>query len=342
MNKDIVLKNFKALNVSDDYIIGARGYRILKYFFLTNKFEPLYNVIDKKNELLSQFKLTRRFFRAEITGLYHLKNKTDLVIAKKGIFRREVNSKIFTKCFSITRGSRPLNMCVTDDDVVYFGEYFSNASKEEVYIYKSKDYGKTWETVYKFNKGSINHIHGIFFDPFTHYIWVVTGDREEECIIGYTDDDFKSFKILFRGGQDVRTCNLLFYDNFIVYATDSQYIQNKIKIIDRNTLNISDLCTIHGSGIYSVQSGKLALLSSTIEPSSVNTDKYSRLYISSDGKVWNEVDKYKKDIWHKRYFQFGSIQFPSYDTKNLNKLVFSGRSLKGIDGNTVVKDFDYK
>lgn len=112
-----------------------------------------------------------------------------------------------------------------------------------------------WEIVYTFPEGNINHIHGLFLDPYTNLIWVATGDRENECIIGYTSDGFGTFNIAFRGGQDYRAANLLFYKDFIIYATDSQYINNEIKMIDRRTLNISVMAQIQGSGIYGGQCG---------------------------------------------------------------------------------------
>jgi hypothetical protein len=39
----------------------------------------------------------------------------------------------------------------------------------------------------------------------------------------------------------------------------------------------------------------------------------------------------QKDIWSKRYFQFGSIVLPQGQWEK-DALVFSGQALKGIDG----------
>jgi len=338
MEKTEIIKNFKALVIHDNYIVGARGYEVCKYDFDSKEITHQSRVCDKKYSLLSHFFLTRRFFRAEITNMYSLRDGSELCIVKKGIFRREKNSNKFIKCFSVPRGSRPLNLCVLPNGNIYFGEYFSNFKKAVVHIYVSKDNGETWNVVYTFKEGEINHIHGLFYDKFTNNIWVVTGDRENECIIGYTSDEFKTFIILLRGGQEFRSCNLFFYKDYIVYATDSQYIQNTIKCINRATLEITELFKIQGSGIYAGQSNDFAFVSSTVEPSKVNLDKYSHLYVSSNGKQWREIDKYKKDNWHKSAFQFGSIQFPRYELKeNHPFIVYSGRALSKIDGKTVIK-----
>jgi hypothetical protein len=337
MQEELIIKNFRALVVKDDCIIGAKGYNLYKYDIKTSQQIYFAKVCDKKYSFLSKFFLTRRFFRAEITNLYHLKNGSDILIAKKGIFKREKMSDKFIKCFSIPRGSRPMNLCITPNGDIFFGEYFSNFEKKVVNIYSSHDNGKTWNIVYTFKAGNINHIHGLFYDNFTNNIWVVTGDRENECIIGYTDNSFKSFNEVFRGGQDYRTCNLIFYEDKIIYVTDSQYIQNEIKCFDRNTLQIKYLYKIQGSGIYAGQNGDIVYVSSTIEPSKVNNDKYSHLYISKNcGENWQEIVKYKKDIWNKTLFQFGSIQFPRFETKNNKMIIFSGRALKKLDENTII------
>lgn len=337
MKEELIIKNFRALVVKDDCIIGAKGYNLYKYDIKTSKQIYFAKVCDKKYSFLSKFFLTRRFFRAELTNLYPLKDGSDILIAKNGIFKRDKTSDRFIKCFSIPRGSRPMNLCITPNENIFFGEYFSNFEKKEVNIYSSKDKGKTWNIVYTFKAGNINHIHGLFYDKFTNNIWVVTGDRENECIIGYTSDEFTTFKEIFRGGQEYRSCNLMFYENEILFVTDSQYIQNEIKSLNRKTLEVKSLFHINGSGIYGGQIDDLVYVSSTIEPSTVNLDKYSHLYVSNNqGKNWKDIVKFKKDIWHKSVFQFGSIQFPRYINNNSNIIVFSGRALKKIGGKTVI------
>jgi hypothetical protein len=332
-----IIPKFRALLITDGEIIGARGYNILKYDIHTAKLLKQSTVNDSKYAFLSRFFLTRRFFRAEITNLYELSDGTQLLIAKKGIFRKEINSNTFSKCFHIPRGSRPMNLCIDEKDNIYFGEYFSNFEKKPVNIYSSFDKGLTWNLAYTFQEKEINHIHGIFYDKYTNRKWVVTGDRENECIIGYTDNDFQRLNIVFRGGQEYRTCNLLFFEDFIVFVTDSQYIQNKIKKFDRKTLEITSLHSIEGSGIYAGQSNCFSFVSTTVEPSKVNLDPYSHLYISENGLDWEEIAKYKKDRWHKSAFQFGSIQFPNYKKNYLNNiLIYSGRALNDIDNKTVV------
>lgn len=323
-------QNFKTLLFSSEGELSCVGYK------LKGK-NGKYKVADNKYAPLSYFALTRRFLRAEITGLYNLKNGDRVAIAKKGLFLQQQGSKTFEKCFAMPRGSKPLNLCIAPSGNIYFGEYFQNMDKQAVNIYCSEDNARTWHIAYIFEAGQINHIHGLFLDPYTNRIWVVTGDRENECIIGYTEDEFKTFVEVFRGGQEYRSCLLFFYPDFIVFATDSQYIQNKIKKFDRKTLEITELQDIQGSAIKGGQVGNVSFLSTTIEPSEVNKDKYAHLWVTKDGLHWEERYKAKKD-WLPSIFQFGTFEFPQYEVDKIDRLYFSGRALKGLDGKTTYID----
>ena len=321
----------KILGVCKTDLLFTDGYRLRDE-------RGKYNLNDKFG-LPSRFALTRRFMRAEITGYYCLDNGDQLAIAKKGIFLCKHGNRPYEKCFLIPRGSKPLNLCFVPSGNIYFGEYFQNMEKQAVNIYCSEDNGQTWNVVYTFPEGSINHIHGLFFDKYTNRIWVATGDRENECIIGYTEDEFKTFVEVFRGGQEYRTCQLFFYKDFIVFGTDTQYQQNVIKKFDRKTLEITELQQVQGSVIKGGQVGDVAFISTTVEPSDVNTDKWAHLWVTKDGLHWEERYKAKKDLLPATLFQFGTFEFPQYyGIEKLERLYFSGRALKGLDGKSTYID----
>ncbi|MBO4427596.1 MAG: hypothetical protein J5771_03835 [Bacteroidales bacterium] len=325
------MENGKVLLVKPHSLLIGKGYRLKDE---NNK----YKVVDKKYALPSRYALSRRFLRAEITGFYQLSNGDQIAIAKKGLFIREKGERTFKKLFSTPRGSKPLNMCITPTGNIYFGEYFQNIEKKPVNIYCSKDNARTWYITYTFTVGEINHIHGLFYDKYTDRIWVTTGDRENECIIGYTEDEFKSFRVVFRGGQEYRTCQLFFYKDFIVFGTDTQYEQNVIKRFDRKTLTVNLLQEVQGSIVKGGQVGDVAFISTTVEPSTVNTDKYAHLWVTKDGLHWEERYKAKKDrLPH--FFQFGTFEFPQYyGIDKLARLFFSGRALQGLDGKSTFID----
>jgi hypothetical protein len=172
-------------------------------------------------------------------------------------------------------------------------------------------------------------------------MWFATGDRENECIIGYTDDGFQTITEVFRGGQDYRTCVLFFYKDFIVFGTDSQYQQNVLKYFNRQTLEIKEICEVQGPVIKGAQIGDVSMISTDVEPSDVNTTRNAYVWITKDGLKWEELYHAEKDFLNPTLFQFGAFDLPQYspDYKG-NKLYAIGKALKKIGGDTLVFEID--
>lgn len=315
--------------------IVSKGYRLYFYNPQTGKKRPFSHLVDGLNAIFSTNRITRRLFRSEITHLYHFRDDNWMCIAKKALFRYSKKKKLFEKCCEIEKGSRPMNLCQAQDGTIYFGEYCYNPNRKPMRIFQSKDNGDTWSVAYEFQNGEINHIHGIFNDPYTGRLWVATGDDDEACIFGYTEDGFTTFVREFQGSQQYRVCVPLFTKGEIIFATDSQYEQNVIRSIDRRTGEVRNWQNIQGSGIYAAQNGKLMMVSTTVEPSAVNIDQSSHLWYSWDGHKWKELISFEKDCLPKTYFQFGSIRFPYYEGES-DYVVFNGRALKKIDGKTMI------
>ena len=329
-----LIKGYVALYVDADYWILAKGYTLYKYDPKTNKVELFAQLNDRKSALASKFRLTRRALRAEVTHLYHF-GEDWYCIARKAIFKLDKATKTFEICRNISRGSRPMNLCQSAIGAIFYGEYFYNPQKKAVNVYKSIDCGRTWEVAYTFKDGEINHIHGIFNDPINDGLWIVTGDTDDGSIVGYTTDDFMHLEYVFKGSQKYRSCVPLFKNTDIIYATDSQYEPNTIRVLNRETKSIRDIQPIQGSGIYASDLSSGYAISTTVEPSKVNLDKFSHLWFSHDGYNWQEVCKFKKDIWKTTLFQFGSIRFPHFAVKS-EELVVTGRAVKTIDQSTLI------
>lgn len=335
------IKNIKVLRVDHDRLVATKGYNLYRLKTNDGKWERYAHINDGVNSILALFPIVRRLVRAEITKCYRINDGTELCIARKGIFRREANDKKFEKVFDVVRGSRPMNVCEDTDGSLYFGEYFANMEKKSVHIYKSTDKGKSWNVCYTFPEGNINHIHGIFLDPFTNRMWFATGDRKNECIIGNTEDGFNTVTEVFRGGQDYRSCVLFFYKDFIVYGTDSQYQKNVLKCFDRQTLEIKVLQELQGPVIKGTQIGDIAMISTDVEPSDVNKDKNAYLWITRDGLHWEELYHAEKDWLNPTLFQFGVFDLPQYSKDYTGaKLYATGKALKGCDGDTLVFDLE--
>lgn len=329
-----LIKGYVTLYVDVDYWILAKGYTLYRYNPKTHNAEIFGKLNDPKSALASKFRLTRRALRAEVTHLYHF-GEDWFCIARKAIFKLNKDCKTFEICRRIDRGSRPMNLCQSKSGAIFYGEYFFNPEQNSVNVYKSLDEGKTWEVAYTFKNGEINHIHGIYNDSVDDGLWIVTGDTDGGSIIGYTTDDFRHLESKFHGSQKYRVCVPLFKDADMIYATDSQYEPNTIRVLNRKTQLIRDIQPIQGSGIYAADLINGYAVSTTVEPSQVNLDKFSHLWFSHDGYNWQEICKFKKDIWKTTLFQFGSIRFPHFAATSKN-LVVTGRAVKTIDQSTLI------
>lgn len=328
-----IIKGYVALYIASDYWIVAKGYSLYKFYPIDERIEFFSQLKDGNTGLLSKNKFLRRLLRAEITHLYRFKDDW-FCIARKAIYKYNKLTGLFEKCHTILRGSRPMNLCQDKDGTIYYGEYFYNPKQVPVNIFKSTDAGETWEVAYTFEASSINHVHGLFIDKFSDRLWIFTGDDDNGCIAGWTTDGFKTFHVEFEGNQKFRVCVPLFLPNEIIYPTDSQYTSNSIRCINRNSKELRDLQPIQGSGIYALDANNIYAVSTTVEPSEVNLDKFSHIWYSFNGYDWAELTSFKKDCLPCRFFQFGSIRFPHYETSS-DYLIFTGRAIKKIDQSTL-------
>lgn len=335
MNKKII-KKYMILYINHSVWYAAKGYYIYKSFDSGKNWQLDSELKDYKYSFIANCnRLLARLFRAEITNLLLLQNGSRLITAKKGIFLATKNDKIYKKVFHVERGNRPMNICEDNCGNLYFGEYFSNKERDEVHIYQSKDNGNTWDICYSFPKGTIRHIHGIFYDKFEQLVWFATGDFDGECIIGNTSDSFKNIKIFKQGGQKYRAVKLLFYQDFIIYGTDTEHEQNYIYKIDRNNGQEHIVSTLQGSVLSAASNGKISVIATAVEPSVVNQDNHSYIWISKNGSEWKQLLSAQKDKYSYKYFQYGSFKFP-YGAVLENKIVFTGHALSGYDSNSIV------
>lgn len=330
-----IISGYCILNIYNNVIYASRGYKIYKSID-EGKIWKLDGVVDDfKFSNLARTRLSARLFRAEITDLLVLKNRNRILIAKKGIFVAKENSKEYKKTFSVPRGTRPLNICEGVDGVLYFGEYLRNDERTPIHIYHSRDGGFTWKVCYTFKENTIRHVHGIFYDKYEDKIWFATGDLDGECIIGNTSNDFKTVHIFKEGRQKYRTVQLFFFKDYIIYGTDTEYEKNYIYKINRIDGTEERVQNVQGSVLSGGDNENKVVISTTVEPSDINNDLFSHVWISEDGLEWKELCNFKKDFFSQKYFQYGRIKFPRNPILN-NKLYFTGHALEGIDGKSVL------
>ena len=338
-----IIPKYNVLNIQNAVIYAAKGYKIYKSLDEGESWELDGKVKDSKYAFWANInRLLARLLRIEVSDLIVLENGSRVVTARKGIFVAKPNSKEYKQTFFVTRGTRPLNICIDKDNSLYFGEYLRNGpfvqeEREEVHIYKSKNYGQNWEVCYTFPKNTVRHIHGIFYDKFTNKMWFATGDKGDECIIGNTEDGFNTINIVKQGKQKYRAVQLLFFKDFIVYGTDTEHEKNYIYRFDREGNKEYSIQEIQGSVLAATQIGEYACISTTVEPSEINDEPYAHLWFSRNGIDWHDIYKVKKDIFSLKYFQYGKILFPHNAMIN-KQIVFTGHALEKFDNKTVIME----
>ena len=149
----------------------------------------------------------------------------------------------------------------------------------------------------------------------------------------------KSVDLVKKGGQQYRTVKLLFYKDFIIYGTDSEYEKNYIYRLDRKDNKEHCLKEIQSSVFSAIKVGKYAAIATAVEPSAVNVDRYAHVWYSVSGIEWTELYKFEKDAFHPTYFQFGKIKFPQGAFHN-GKLFSTGHALKDLDNSSLVYEIN--
>jgi len=279
-----------------------------------------------------RYRLPARVARAGFHALQILPDGTMVAVIRKQILVKKKNDRHFQKAMSIQRGSRPLNLCVSHTGRIYFGEYFDNADRGEVYVYGSDD-GIHWEKVYTFPVGKIRHVHGIFFDAFRNGMWVLTGDTDKESGLWFTTDDFQHLSCLATGSQQARAVKIIPLKDSLIVPMDTPLEQNYICSFNPNTSEFNRLATLPGSAFHACGNEELALVSTVVEPSEVNITQEVSVFAGKGTKDWKCIQTIKQDKWStmsSHYFRYPELEI--YTETDAPYFFLYGRGIKGLDG----------
>ena len=283
--------------------------------------------------------LSRRLFRHGFHGLQRLTDGALLAVVRGAVLRCEPGSGRFQRVFPVPRGSRPLNLCATPENHVYFGEYFGNGARDSVRIFGSRDGGRSWQEVYCFRPGEIRHVHGIYYDSMRKGCWVLTGDSDDESRVLFTDDHFANLNTVATGSQQARAVTALPRENGLILPTDTPLEQNYIQFFDLETKRFQRLAPLPGSAFYGIQAGDYYLISSVVEPSEVNRSAYATIVVSKGGRQWKMLHRQPKDRWSMKYFGYGSFILPQ-GSSHLPRAYAYGQAVTQDDGVLLGWDLD--
>jgi hypothetical protein len=363
MNEFILLKNYISLAFIDEgNILVSRKNKIYIYNINNNSFEFILSLPnDFFHNFILNFSILSRIFRADIRLAVQIKMNSYLVVFNKYFYRVDIRNKKYEKVFLVPRGRRPLSITNVQNvknfsPGLYFGEYFQNFDKCEVNIYRTVD-GSNWEIIYTFPKGTIEHIHGIVEDSYHSCLWILTGDFGNASAIWMAKNDFKLVEPILLGDQIFRSC-VAFPTKFgLLYATDSQFEKNSIRILKKSGNKWLSLFIyeINGPAIYGCQIGDKYYFSTSVEG---NLDKMNKILKYLDKKPgpgilenyshiiegdldngFSTIFKAQKDILPFIIFQFGVFTFPTGEN-NTSTLVVNPVGLKGLKSKSLI--FNYK
>jgi len=224
------------------------------------------------------------------------------------------NEGRFQVTHRITRGTRPLHITAIPDGNVFWGEYFDNASRDEVQVYSSTDGGVKWDVAYTFPKGAIRHVHNIVHDPWGDCLWLLTGDYGDECRVVRASYDFRKVDVVLQGNQQARAVACVPAESGLYFSSDTPLEENFIYHLDRQATDRpekpSQLAPLSSSSIYGCCVGRDVFFSTMVEPSAKNTDRCVRIYNGRNGQDWRPLLSWQKDRWSMRFFQYGNAFLP--------------------------------
>lgn len=285
---------------------------------------------------------------------------SDGAIYKIGIFENEAIARVDHKfrkemrnCLSLST----INNISNFDDLICYGEYFNNPDQMEVHIWAKKISQSNWRIVHTFKAGLIEHIHAIVPDHIRGVVWILTGDFNDSAGFWMARNNFEIVEPVAIGRQEFRACLAFPIDEGIVYATDSQFEYNSIRILKhKNNKWISEfIYPLEGSCIHACCLNNDFVFSTSVEPGEMTGNiimdlfdykpgpgiksSNSEIVIGNIEKGFRSIKKCEKDYFPLRLCQFGSITFPT-GINLTNRLYAYGIALKGIDGKTFTIEID--
>ena len=315
-------QRLRALTWMDDVLHASRGYDLLR-----TKISPRH--IPSHNQpweavasfhpsywrrWTSRTNLSSRLVRDGFHALTVLPSQGMVAAVPGAIITLRPNQSQFQVTHKITRGTRPLHITAIPSGTVFWGEYFDNASRDEVHVYASTDAGATWSVAYIFPKGAIRHVHNIVHDPWGKCLWLLTGDYGDECRIVRASYDFRQIDTVLQGNQQARAVACVPAESGLYFSSDTPLEANYIFHLAREGMDgqgkLSELAAISSSSIYGCRVGHDIFFSTLVEPSKRNPDRFVRIFGGRDGQDWRPLLSWKKDRWPMRFFQYGNAILP--------------------------------
>ena len=329
--------NLRALAWDGGVLYASRGYELLSAradapeieWRTVGRYRP-----EWWRRMSCRTRLTFRLVRDGFHALAILPQGNMVAAVPGAIATLPAGESEFQISHRLERGTRPLHITSTPDGRVFWGEYFDNPQRDEVYIYASPDQGLTWQVAHVFCKASIRHVHNVLYDRWENCLWIFTGDYGVECRILRADLNFKTVDQVAGGSQQTRAVAAVVNEDGLYFASDTPLEQNYIYYLSRRGKMLR-LGGIPSSSIYACKNRGGMFFSTMVEPSEVNPGRRVSLFGSGDGAEWQSLAGWQKDRWSMKFFQYGNAFLPDGETTT-NLLAVSTIAVEGADLQTSI------
>lgn len=222
------------------------------------------------------------------------------------------------------------------DGSVYFGEYVQNsAHRDEIRIYRYVPATGQLEVVRRFPPGYVRHVHGIYADPYSDFLWCVTGDLEAECHMLRTRDGFETYEVVGEGDESWRSVSLAFTARAIYYATDSEFQKNQVYRLERATGERRALGEIDGPVYVAKAIGEDVFFAVTAELCPSQVGRSATLWHVDEHDNLARCVSFEKDALHVAYFMVGALHLARGPGLG-DRFYMHGVALRGADQQTFV------
>jgi hypothetical protein len=320
----------RALYTEREKIWIAQGMKFFAIDYSGIQVTKQYWIGSTQQRIAAYNRVSRQLFREGIHHLVPLLNGDIFLTTKRKAYTLDSSGQI-KSTFSSFIGNKPAHqgVCVTPEGTLFFGEYSVNLDhKNTTTLYRSVDNGINFVPVLVFPK-NIRHIHFVKYDPYSHGIWLGTGDADHECNLMLSKDNGDTWEVIGGGSQDWRAIGVCIIEDSLIWGTDAGSVPdiNHIVKMDRKTKQLELLSNVEGPchGCAKYPNGKI-LISTGVEGGENEQDRFSRLKMIKNDEVI-EVFKREKDILP-LIIQYGVIRLP-LGSENSRKVIFTSMGLKG-------------
>jgi glycosyltransferase involved in cell wall biosynthesis len=291
---------------SGNTLYASLGHRVFKSVDEGNNWSHLRDLrVFGFSRLKAGTRLSRRMLRAGIQHITEIDGRLT-IIAHPLIYTCEPHRDKPCSPPATVVGSRPLVLC-NAGKCLYYGEYRGYRIPRPIHVFASEDAGQSWHVVYTFS--GVGHVHGVFHDPYEGGLWITTGDSDAESGIWLTMDRFRTVETVFAGSQSARAIRLIFTEDHIYFGTDTPQQANYICRLERKTGRVAKLVEVPGSVFHGCQTARGLFFSTACEPNEVQRYRFASVWGSRDGENWSQIAQFRKDMWHRKLFQYGQIIF---------------------------------